>query len=405
MELKIHKLSIQGDGIADGPVYVPFSLPNEVIEGDVTGHRIETPNVVVASPDRVQPPCPHFGTCGGCSLQHASDEFVADWKADTIRNALVAQGIEATIRPTITSPPQSRRRATFTGRRTKKTTVVGFHMRASDAVIAVPDCKVLHPEILASMPAMEALTKIGASRKGSIAIAITWSGNGADIDVQGAKEVDGPTLAALGQLAEKYQLARLSWNGETVVTRSRPVQMFDKTEVAPPPNAFLQATIEGQEALVTAVTEAVGEAKNIVDLFAGCGTFSLPLAQSAKVLAVEGDESLLSALNAGWRSASGLKTVNTRKRDLFRNPLLVEELAFDVVVIDPPRAGAKAQCEILAQSQVQRIAFVSCNPVSFARDVKILMDSGYDIEWIQPIDQFRWSAHVELVALFHKINL
>ena len=399
MELKIQKLSIQGDGIAEGPIYIPFTLPDEVVEGEITGNRIERAVIISPSPSRTAPPCTHFGVCGGCAMQHASDDFVADWKADIIRTALAAHGLSAHIRPTITSPAQSRRRAKFTGRRTKKTIVIGFHGRASETVMAVPNCRLLHPGIMASFPAMEALTKIGASRKGSVSIAITWSDNGADVAVENAKEVDGPLLAELGNLAENFKLARLTWNGETVVTRARPSHAFGTASVTPPPNAFLQATAAGHEALVATVTEAVGDAKNIVDLFSGCGTFTLPLAKNAQVVAIEGDQSLLSALDAAWRLAKGLKTVETRKRDLFRNPLLAEELPFDAVIIDPPRAGAKAQCEAIAESSVPRIAFVSCNSVTFASDVKILTDAGYKIEWVQPIDQFRWSAHVELVAL------
>lgn len=400
MEIRIQRLSIQGDGIADGPIYVPFALPNEVVEGEIKDNRIDDAKIVSPAPSRASPPCPHFRVCGGCAVQHASDEFVADWKADIIRTALQAQGLDAEIRPTITSPTQSRRRATFTGRRTKKTIIVGFHGRASNSVVAVPDCQLVLPEIMANLSVMESLTKMGASRKGSIKIAITWSENGADIDISEAKEVDGAMLAELGRLAETHKLARLGWNGETVVTRAPPYQFFGNTRVTPPPNAFLQATSAGQNSLVELVLEAVGPAKTVVDLFAGCGTFSLPLSQIAQVLAVEGAAPLLNALDAGWRQATGLKNVRTVKRDLFRNPLLAEELQFDAIVIDPPRAGAKTQCEAIAKSSVSRIAFVSCNPITFARDAKILTDAGYAIEWIRPVDQFRWSPHVELVALF-----
>jgi len=252
---------------------------------------------------------------------------------------------------------------------------------------------------------MEALTKIGASRKAVISIAITRSDAGADISIMDAKEADGPLLSELGSLVEKFTLARLSWNGETVATRVPPVQNFDGIQVTPPPGAFLQATEAGQVALTEAVKLAVGTAKHVLDFFAGCGTFSLPLARQSQVLAMEGEAELLSALDLSWRNATGLKTVQTEKRDLFRNPVIVEDLKhFDAVVIDPPRAGAKSQCEELAKSGVPVIAFVSCNPVTFARDAKILVGGGYKIEWIQVVDQFRWSSHVELVARFSKVQ-
>lgn len=407
MTLQIRQISIQGDGIADGPegpIYIPFTLTDEVVDGDVVGNRIPKPRIVEPSSDRVKAPCSHFKNCGGCAMQHASDGYLADWKTDVVKTALAAHDLSSTFNPIITSPAQSRRRATFAAERTKKGVLIGFHGRASNTVVAIPSCKLLHPDIMATMPALEALTKIGASRKARISISVTQSAAGADVSVADAKEADGPTMVELGALVEQFKLSRLSWNGEIIAIRTPPLQTFDGIAVSPPVGAFLQATEAGQVALTESVLDAVGEAKNIVDLFAGCGTFSLPLARKAQVLAIEGDASLLKALDAGWRNGRGLKTLETQKRDLFRNPVLTEDLKkFDAVVIDPPRAGAKAQCEELAKTGIPRIAFVSCNPVTFARDAKILVDVGYTIEWVQVVDQFRWSAHVELVALFTKV--
>jgi len=406
MPYKIKNLSIQGDGITDGPdgpLYIPFTLPDEMVEGDIDDNRIPKPRIVEPSSDRVKAPCPHFKTCGGCSMQHASDAFLADWKTDIVRNALAAQGLTCEFRTIITSPAQSRRRATFAAQRTKKGVLIGFHGRASDTVVAIPSCKLLHPDILATMPALEALTKIGASRKAGISISVTQSAAGADISVLDAKESDGPMMVELGTLVEQFKLSRLSWNGEVVAMRAAPVQTFDGINVSPPVGAFLQATEAGQITLTKTVLDAVGDAKRVVDLFAGCGTFSLPLAKHAQVLAVEGNAPLLGALDTAWRVAEGLKTLETHKRDLFRNPMLKEDLKkIEAVVIDPPRAGAKAQCEALAEADIPRIVFVSCNPVTFARDAKILVNAGYIIDWVQVVDQFRWSAHVELVALFTK---
>ena len=207
----------------------------------------------------------------------------------------------------------------------------------------------------------------------------------------------------LAQESQKLGLARLTWDGEVIATRLPPWQPFGAARVTPPPGAFLQATREGEAAMLRTVEEIVGSASKVVDLFAGCGTFSLPLAKNAEVHAVEGERAMMKALDQGWRMAQGLKKVTTETRDLFRNPLLARELRFDAVVIDPPRAGAEAQCLELAQSGVPKVAFVSCNPVTFARDAATLIRGDYQLEWVQVVDQFRWSSHIELVGCFTRV--
>lgn len=217
--------------------------------------------------------------------------------------------------------------------------------------------------------------------------------------VKGGKPLDGPLRQALAQLTDRIGLARLSWEDEVIAMRSPPMVQFGVAEVSPPPGAFLQATEHGEHALLQAVTEVVGEADYVIDLFAGCGTFALPLSQNASVHAVEGDAAMTAALDAGWRKASGLKHVTTEARDLFRRPLMSDELArADAVVLDPPRAGAEAQVAELAKSSPKRLAYVSCNPVTFARDAKTLVQAGFAIDWVQVVDQFRWSSHIELAA-------
>jgi 23S rRNA (uracil1939-C5)-methyltransferase len=202
-------------------------------------------------------------------------------------------------------------------------------------------------------------------------------------------------------VAESFDLARVCWDGEPVAMRRAPWLPMGKARVVPPPGAFLQATAEGEAALVAAVGQIVGDAARVLDLFAGCGTFALPLAERAQVVAVEGEAAMLAALGLAARGVPGLRPVRTVARDLFRRPLLPVELAAaDAVVIDPPRAGAEAQARELAASRVARIAAVSCNPASFARDARILIAGGYRLEWVQPIDQFLWTGHVELVAAF-----
>ncbi len=400
-QFTITRLGHQGDGIADGPVYAPRTLPGEVVSGALEGQLLTDIRIEMPSDHRVKPPCRHYKACGGCQLQHAADEFVADWKVGVVRNALAAQGIEAPMRPIHTSPERSRRRATIAVRRTKKGTLAGFHGRASDTITEIPDCRLLDPALIAAVPVAEALAVLGGSRKGVLAVTLTLSEGGLDVAVKGGKPLDGPLELALAQATEKYGLARLSWDGEVIAMRQPPVQRFGVAEVVPPSGAFLQATKDGEQALLQAVIEAVEGARRIADLFAGSGTFSLPLAHAAEVHAVEGEAAMMQALDQGWRKAQGLKRVTTEARDLFRRPLMPDELKpFDAVVIDPPRAGAEAQVTELAQALRPVIAYVSCNPVTFARDAKTLVNAGYTLEWVQMVDQFRWSSHTELAARF-----
>ena len=399
--LTIERLGHQGDGIAPGPVFVPRALPGEVVQGRIDGDRLADMRVVTPSPDRVRAPCRHYAACGGCALQHAGDAFVAGWKQQVVATALAAQGIETAFRPIHTSSPGSRRRATFAARRTKKGVTVGFHGRASDTIADTDACLILHPEVLAARAVAADLALAGGSRKGALAVSVTRSRMGADIAVTGGKPLDDALRQTLPGIARAHDLARLTWDDEVVALRRPPVQVFGRAEVVPPPGAFLQATPDGEAALLASVRAAVGAAQRIVDLFAGCGTFALPLAEGAEVLAVEGDAAMTAALDRGWRGAQGLKRVQAEARDLFRRPLLPAELArFDAAVIDPPRAGAEAQTQALAQARVPVIASVSCNPVTFARDAGTLIRSGYRLEWVQVVDQFRWSPHIELAARF-----
>ena len=399
----ITRLGHHGDGIAEGPVFAPLTLPGETVTGDLEGSRLTNIRVAEPSEHRVKAPCSHFKSCGGCQLQHASDSFVADWKTEVIRQALKAQGLEAELLPIHVSPEKSRRRATFSVRRTKKGALAGFHARASDVIVEVPNCQLVMPELMAALPAAAAMALAGGSRKGELNVTITDSAQGPDVLVDGGKPLDGPLRAELAALVHKFRLARLTWGDELVAMEQPPRQPFGAAHVVPPAGAFLQATRDGELALLNAVKRVVGKAGQVIDLFAGCGTFSLPLAEAAEVHAVEGESAMLEVLDNGWRMAQGLKKVTTETRDLFRNPYLPQELnRFDAIVLDPPRAGAEAQCAQICESTVKTIAYVSCNPVTFARDAAQLVQAGYGLDWVQPVDQFRWSAHTELAAQFSK---
>ena len=404
MILTIERLGHRGDGSAQGPggpVFVPQTLPGEVVEGDIAGDQLLNTRILTPSANRIRPPCSHARTCGGCLMQHAADPFVADWKLGIVKGALAGQGLDAPLRPIETSPPRSRRRATLAARRTKGGALIGFHARASETLVAIPNCQLLHPAVLATFPALEALVVTGGSRSAELSLTVTHSLGGPDVAVTGGKPLDSELRMTLARVAETFNIARLTWDGEVIALRTLPVQRFGKALVAPPPGAFLQATAEGEAALLSAIRGAIGPARRVMDLFAGSGTFSLPLADSAEVHAVESDAAMLAALDRGWRQAQGLHRVTTETRDLFRRPLEPDEFkGFDAVVIDPPRAGAEAQTATLARSRVPVIAFVSCNPVTFARDARSLTEAGYVMDWLQVVDQFRWAAHVELVARF-----
>ena len=399
----IQRLGHHGDGIAQGPVFASRTLPGETVSGELEGTRLQAPRIVKPSADRVSPKCRHYKSCGGCALQHASDELVVRWQKDVVTRALDAVGLEAPIRKLHTSPPSSRRRAVFTGRRTKKGTTVGFHGPASDVLVGVPDCQILRPALLSAVPALEAITRLGASRKSNLRLAITETDTGLDVSVTDGKPLETKLSAELIAIANGAGFARITWDEDVIAQSVEPVLRIGTAPVPVPPGAFLQATAQGQAALLASVKEVVGNSKKVIDLFAGCGTFALPLSLGCEVHAVESEQPLLDALDAGWRHATGVKHVTTERRDLFRRPLTPDELErSDTVIIDPPRAGAEAQFIEIAAAKVQRVAAVSCNPVTFARDAAILTKSGYKLDWIDIVDQFRWSTHIELAAAFSR---
>ncbi len=402
---RIASLGHRGDGVAatpQGPLYAPFTLPGETVEGAPRGDRLEDARVLEAAPERVGPVCAHFGACGGCVVQHASDAFLAEWKTALVRDALAARGLEAELRAAHVSPQGARRRVALSARRRKSGVALGFHARAGAEIVEIAQCSVAHPAILRARPWLARLAELIGSRKGASRLTVTQSLEGLDVAAEGARPLDATLRAALAALAEAADFARLSLGGEIVATRRPPAQRFGRARVTPPPGAFLQATEDGEAALVAAAREAVGDARRVVDLFAGSGALGLPLAERAAVRAVEADGAALAALDAGWRMAEGLRAVACETRDLFRRPLLAHEIdaAGDAVVIDPPRAGAAAQTAQIAASRVSRVAAMSCNPATFARDARVLVDAGFRLLWVRPIDQFRWSAHVELAAAF-----
>ena len=406
MRVLVERLDARGDGVGPDGLRVARALPGEIVEGAVADGRMSHPAIVKPSPHRVPPACPHYAECGGCALLHASDDFVAKWKVARVKTALDRRGLTAPIVGLATSPPCARRRAVLAGRRKKTGVIVGFHGPKSHDLTPITECKVVEPAILTALEGLEQFVDIGASRKGELGLTVTHGPAGLDIGIVGGHALDTAMRAAVIKVAQDHDFARLSWDGDVVVELRRPHIPFGSARVTPPSGAFLQATRHGEAALVASVKEAVGFAPRVFDLFAGCGTFALPLAKTAQVSAFEGAPSMIDALLAGWRQARGLKSVDGQVRDLFRRPLVPDELASaDAVVIDPPRAGAEAQMTEIARSEIKLVAAVSCNPVTFARDAALLVSAGFSLDWIRVVDQFRWSSHVELAARFSRGNI
>jgi len=355
----------------------------------------------------LKPPCRHFGACGGCSFQDIPSALYEAGKHRRLSELLAANGLEAELRPLEAAAPRSRRRATLAATRTKKTLQLGYYARGTHVIVPVSECPLVVPEIERALPSLLHMVEGGLSRSARASIAATATETGLDISVESGKTIeDGRFRSGLAQRAAAGDFARLVWNGELVAKRRTPIVDLCGIKVAPPPGAFLQPTKEGERALTALVLEALGDARRVADLFAGCGTFAAAIARKAAVHAVEGEAAQLAALERAIHEQGpelGLKPVTWERRDLFKRPLLVSELAkFDAAVIDPPRMGAAAQCAELAKSLISRVALVSCNPSTFARDSKLLVEGGYRLQWVAPVDQFLWSEHVELVGLLLK---
>lgn len=395
--MKVEALTHHGLGrLADGAL-VPRTLPDEDVELRPDG----TARILVPSPDRVAPPCPHFAACGGCMVQHASDAFVARWKAGMVETALANQGLAGTVARVETSPPQSRRRARLAGRRLKGGAVLGFHARGSDAIVDNPECRILSPALMALRPALLDLVALAAPRSREVSLTVTESPAGADLLLDGARPLDASSRADAAAWAARAGVARLHWGAEPVAQREPPWQPMGRARVVPPPGAFLQATRHGEAALLALVRNALAGSARVLDLFSGVGTFALPLSEAMEVHAVEGDRAMTDALLKGWRAAGGLRRVTAEARDLFRRPLAGDELTrFDAALLDPPRAGAEAQVRALAAARVPTVAYLSCEPRSFARDARLLREAGYAMGPVTVVDQFRWSPHVELATRF-----
>jgi 23S rRNA (uracil1939-C5)-methyltransferase len=405
--LTILKLGHRGDGLAEtaeGPVYVPYTLPGETVEVERVrraANRRRLLRLEIPSGERIAPICPHFGVCGGCAVQHLSFSAYRAWKRDLVVSALARAGIAGEVDDLIDAHGEGRRRAVFHARRgTRDILQVGFAAARAHEVVPIDHCPILASGLAGALHAAWDIAETLRSSGKPLDLQATASTSGLDMDVRGSGPLSAPQRVALARIAETHRLARLTRHGELVAQRAVPTVTMGRATVALPPGAFLQATAEGEAALARLVTAHVGEAKRIADLFCGLGPFALRLAEWARIAALDADSAAIAAL-ARAAAAPGLKPVAAEVRDLFRRPFAARELdSFDAVVFDPPRQGAEAQARELAAASVPVIVAVSCNPATFARDAKILVASGYRLQRVTPVDQFRYAAHVELVARF-----
>ena len=393
----IERIAARGDGVTgDGRHFA----------GGVPGDHITADGTLIAGPNRAEPPCRHFGKCGGCELQHVAEPALADFVRDRVIGALAGQDVRGgDVLPALLSPPQSRRRAALTALRTGKQVAIGFNAAQSNQIVDMRQCPLLLPELFALIAPLRELLATIAQQKRPVKVKLQMLDQGVEVILEGVKADGLDAAMALQDFAGTHKLARFAVDQghglETLWQPEPPTVRFGDVTVEVPAFSFLQPTAMGQTALVDAVAKAIGDAAAVADLFAGVGTFALSLQKGRKVYAAEGARDAIAALKASANRAGAL--VATEHRDLFRRPLIPAELnRFGAVIVDPPRAGAEEQVAQLAASDTPVIAYVSCNPASFARDAKLLVDGGYTLDWVQPVGQFRWSTHVELAGRFSK---
>ena len=407
LEVRIERLGAQGDGLAqgpDGPLFVPFTLPGELVKvaAEPGEPRAEALAILEPSPERVAPVCQYFGTCGGCALQHIEARAYLAWKREQVIAALASRGLEVPVGEVRAVPLASRRRAAFTLGRTARGVAFGYRAARSHAIVDIAACPVLNSSIVGRLPKLKSLLALLLGGKREARVTVTEADQGLDVAVEGIRPSAG-LFAKLAATGARIGAARITIDGESVILAGEPSVTLSGAQVRLPPGAFLQASRESDAVLAGLVKSGVGRAKRVADLFAGIGTFTFALAGSAEVDAFEQDEAAIAALTGAARTTPKLKPVRTFSRDLFRAPLSARELArYDAVVLDPPRAGARAQAEALAASKVPKVVMVSCNPGTCARDLRILVDGGYRITRVVPVDQFLFSPHVELVAELEK---
>jgi len=400
--VEITRLGHAGDGVTGDGVFVSGTVPGDVVQVRRDGERARLIEVIKPGPTRVTPPCAHFGRCGGCALQHVVRDAYLAWKRDLVITALKQRGFEdVPVDEIRTVAPGTRRRANFKAQLGGGRVALGFYEAGSRALVDLDECPILVPELAGLMPRLRKPLAAILRPNETAELLATATDSGIDLTLSLKRKRDPDLLTALSSMASALKLARLSWNGEDVAIAETPALRVGRFTVALPPGAFLQPTKEGERMLQELVLAASAGTRQIADLFSGCGTLALALAENHAVHAVDNVGAQVDALMVAARQ--GRARVSSEIRDLFRRPLLEAELSrFDAVVLDPPRPGASAQAKALARSRVPKVLYVSCSAASFARDARSLAEGGYRLERVVPIDQFLWSPHVELFAQFSR---
>jgi 23S rRNA (uracil1939-C5)-methyltransferase len=407
-ELRIERVGARGDGVAAGPVYAALTLPGERIRASVAGDRAEALEILQPSPERVTPPCQHFGDCGGCALQHWAHAPYLAWKAEQVRAALASVRIETEILPPFASPPRSRRRLALHARKLGRRVAVGFKARRSWRLVEIGACPIADPRLVAALPALADLAAPSFEHpKSAPTLHVTLTETGLDIDVTGVERRAGGLSAdarmTVAERATAHDFARVTLAGEVLYQARQPVVRLGKAMVALPPGAFLQAVPAAETAMAALVAKAVDAASQVADLYCGVGTLTFKLAETSAVTAIDQSAAAVKALARAGGGVAGLKPITTEARDLVRRPLLAADMKrLDAVVFDPPRTGAAEQAREIAHAAVPLAIGVSCNPATFARDARTLVDGGFVLRRVLPIDQFLWSPHVELVGVFSR---
>ena len=407
-KLVVERIGHRGEGVArlgERLIFVPYALAGESVAAEVQGDHARVIEILEPSRDRITPICGHYGVCGGCAVQALAPDAYGQWKRGLVVAALRNAGVAAEVAPLIDAHGAGRRRVTFHARTAAGRARVGFMQARSHEIVEIDACPLLEPGLAPALPAARALAKALAGKGKPLDIAATLTLEGLDIDLRGPGALSEDEAKAVIAAAERHDLARLSNHGRVVALRRKPRVAVGEAVVALPPGSFLQATTAGEEEIARHVLAAVGGAKRVADLFCGLGAFALRLSAHARVRAYDNDAEAIAALTEAARAKAGMRLAQAEARDLFRKPLDARELSeFDAVVFDPPRAGAAAQAEQLVKSSVDKIVAVSCDAHSFARDAGILIAGGYALGEVTPIDQFRFSPHVELVATFSRMT-
>ena len=403
-ELTIKGLNERGEGLADDGVAVAGALPGERVLAVPEGRRARVLEVLAASAERAEPFCPHYGVCGGCAAQHMSQRLYSEWKRDSVVRALRKAHVEATVAPLVDAHGQGRRRATFHSRvEADGRERVGFMRARAHDIVAIDACPLFSPDLAGAIEAAGALAADLRGMNKPLDIQATATLGGLDFDLRGSGPLEAWARRKLVETAQRLDLARVANHGEAIVERRAPQVAFGEARVTLPPGGFLQATVAGETALADGALGALSGARRVADLFCGAGAFALRLATQSEVFAADSDAAAIAALKRGAGEATGLRAIKAERRDLFHRPLGAQELdAFDGVVFDPPRAGAEAQARALASSRVPLVVAISCNAESFARDARILIEGGYVLGEVTPLDQFRFSPHVEIIATFRR---